>query len=929
LILFLVFTRLVLLSEQAWAKINIESLNQAAQADARSKFPDLEKDSMPLSEMDNFLRYLMSTGNYDEAYIEEEEQNELRLKVSIPRLINKVSFNGNNEFSSGVLSNLIQFEDRQKYSSSLSEEIREKLVSFYADQGYLNMQVDIVIADQQTSNIDIVINIQEGSPLNVGAIEFLTQNSSLKSKLNSKTKKFSDKRFNQNLLADINRTIDEYFRLNRLFRAQISQPKKLINTAKTAISLQFLINYTENFSLSFEGNYSFPAPRLESALELSKFKTSNPQVGPELVLKLKEFYLLKGYARVQITSDEFIQVPNERSSITFKIEEGSQIKIKGFDFNTDKISRPQEYYVKFLKKYSGDTVASGFFHRDQIENGLKNLIIELQNEGFLRARVISSRFLYNKERDQVTISVNLDEGPLTIIKDIQISGNINYSNSDILKILNFSLYAPLKLNKLEEGLTAVSNFYKENGYLEMRYANGKEDLVLYSNDNTEAQLNLKIEEGPRVRVASLIVDGNLQTKEYVIRKEIEFKEGDFLSPSKIEESTKRLQKLGLFNYVEIRTLEENTQIADRTVVIKVSERAPGLFNAGFGVTNERELTLRGFAGIAYRNLGGIGRAVSTRLDVNYNVADIKFPGGEITGGYLEPYLFDSRTKGRVNFSRAIKVTDYQKREGSDTNQIDFLLEQNLTSHLSFSYELLSMSTIKKFSIVDGKRGPCVNPEKCETNIATTGPSLEWDSRNDPFTPSKGIISRIQMEYAHPKLGSSRTIEYLKSTASISHYYDLHESRWIWANSFRTGHLKNLSHYPDGGVPYDIKGFVLGGLSTIRGFEAGTQERFPNDQDLGIFDKQTYYLRNQNTYFLVKTELRFPIYGDLGGAIFYDGGQVKVDDIKFSDSYRESVGFGFRYYTPVGPVNLEMAWKLDPHPERGESAFRIHFSIGSF
>jgi outer membrane protein assembly factor BamA len=240
-----------------------------------------------------------------------------------------------------------------------------------------------------------------------------------------------------------------------------------------------------------------------------------------------------------------------------------------------------------------------------------------------------------------------------------------------------------------------------------------------------------------------------------------------------------------------------------------------------------------------------------------------------------------------------------------------------------------MSTIQKFVIEDGKRVSNCGKDNCVQNIATTGPALEWDSRDNAFNPSKGILSRIQLEYSHPDLGSTRTIEYLKSTASISHYYDLYESRWIWANSFRTGNLQNLSTLQEGGVPYDIKGFVLGGLSTIRGFEAGTSERFPNDTDLGITPPDVYYLKNKNSFFLIKSELRFPIYGDFGGAIFYDGGQVNVDDIKFFDSYRESAGFGIRYTTPVGPVNLELAWKLDPHKERGESPFRIHFSIGTF
>jgi outer membrane protein assembly factor BamA len=150
---------------------------------------------------------------------------------------------------------------------------------------------------------------------------------------------------------------------------------------------------------------------------------------------------------------------------------------------------------------------------------------------------------------------------------------------------------------------------------------------------------------------------------------------------------------------------------------------------------------------------------------------------------------------------------------------------------------------------------------------------------------------------------------------------------VLANSLRLGDIKNLSG--NDGVPYNKKGFVLGGISTIRGFEAGTNERFPNERDLGIASNEIYLLQDRAQFFLVKSELRFPIWGSVGGAVFYDGGLVKVDRIHFKDPYRDAAGFGIRYATPVGPANLEFAWKLDTDRDRGESPFRMHISIGTF
>ena len=62
-------------------------------------------------------------------------------------------------------------------------------------------------------------------------------------------------------------------------------------------------------------------------------------------------------------------------------------------------------------------------------------------------------------------------------------------------------------------------------------------------------------------------------------------------------------------------------------------------------------------------------------------------------------------------------------------------------------------------------------------------------------------------------------------------------------------------------------------------------------------------------------------------MFYDGGAVLVSGYEFEDPYRESVGFGFRYNTPVGPVSMDIGFKLDPQEDA--SATDFHFSIGTF
>lgn len=894
--------------------------------DITTRFPSLGTDSPTREEIDKLIRFLMSKGPYEDVQITDDD-SVLQLKFRSLKTINRLIFNGMTSYDSNDIAELLQLEQGQRFDPRILSELREKIKNFYIEQGFLNVSVDISASEGDNSLVDLIVRIQEGSPVRIKSIQLICANKDLLARLNRAIKRNIGKIYNPQTMAAIPKQIQEHFKDHGFLRATMQGPERLMDPAKTSVDLTYRIEHTEQYSVVFEGNYLIPSPLLRSALDLGTLNSTNPNLVLELTGKLKEYYWRKGHARTEIKGEEKVTLPNIRSTLLFRINEGPVVKIEKIELQ-GAYSQPPQYYQKFLLEHGGETISKGLFHRNDFEQSLKNLLTELQNSGFLKAKLISSRYLYNKPKDKITITVNLDEGPLTKISGVTFQGLRQLKQEELLEVLAISPGSPLKLNQLETGIQQLKNFCQEKGYLEFRILNEKDGLVKYNDDNTQAQLAFAIEEGPLVRVGSIVIDGNSLTKDYVLRKEVDFKEGDVLTPSKIEESTRRLQKLSLFNSVEIKTLEQKTQIADRTVIIKVLERAPGLFNVGAGVTNEREFTLRGFAGIAYRNIRGTARAVSTRAEINYNVADIQFPELKLTAGYLEPYLLDTRTKGRINFTRAIQVTDYDKRTGTDSYQLDFLLEQNLTSHILFTYDLWNISQLRDFQIAEDVAFSKFGITKSVLNLASTGPAIEIDYRDHPFNPTQGTLTRMQMEYSNPFLGNTRSIEYLKSTASFTHYLPFRMNNlFVFANSFRIGDLMNLSGKD--GVPYDKKGFVLGGLSTIRGFEAGTSERFPNDTDLGIQNGESYALKSRSQFFLVKSEVRFPLWGSFGGALFYDGGLVKVDDIKFKDPYRDAAGIGIRYATPVGPANIELAWKLDRDKERNESPFRMHISIGTF
>lgn len=928
-LLILIVTTGIAQSASAKKNLNFSNLPRQAQSELVKRFPQVEKDKLSREQLDEVIRYLQLRPQYESIRILDDGNSApYRLEFQRTKLVANVKFSGLNSMSRTDAESIFGIKSDSVFDQQTVIEAGEKLRLAYRDLGFLNASLDIEMPPEGEDQVNIIVKVTENRQTRIRKIVLQSPNEDLNKKVIKEASSYINDPLTETTLAAIQKEARDYLKKNRYVRSEIVGPTTEFSSDESEVTLIYKLEKTEKYSFDFQGVRFLGIRDIESSLDLDNFYSGNPAIGSELAQKIRQYYLAKGYARVDVKVDESEGRGPFQRKITFTIEEGPQIKIQKI-LMAGNLSKKERYYTEFIREHSSKLIDSGYYNKDDFESGLKNLMLELQNNGFLLAKLISTRTQYNREKDQVTLHVNLDEGPLTEIQRVDFSGNNDFSDKELLEVTDLRP-GPLRLSQIEESIAHIKEYYRERGYIEMILLNEREDLVTYDETNTKASLNFKIFEGPQVRVATIVLEGNDFTKDYVIQKELEFSTGELVTPRKVEESIARLQRTGFFSSVEVRTLEEKTNVANRTVLVKVTEREPGLFTLGAGATNERSLTLRGYAGVAYRNLWGTGRGVSLRLEGNYNVADIKYLERRIVLGYLEPYLFGSRVRGRINLTRSTTVTDYELRQGSEVNSTTYSLERDLSSHILGIWDVWSLATIRDFGIDDRYPFPTVIQE-----IATTGPTLDLDFRDNPFNPTHGTFTRWSAEYSSPSIGSTKTedyaIEYLRSTLNFTHYWNVGEllkQPIVWANQVRGGYLKNLSDKPKGGVPWDKKGFTLGGQSTIRGYEAGTQEVFPNRQDLQLTGAdRTYTLLADSSMYLIKSELRFPVYGNLGGAVFYDGGSVQIQGLKFEDSYRDSAGFGIRYNTPVGPLSLDWAWKLDARPN--EEPWRFHLSIGTF
>jgi outer membrane protein assembly factor BamA len=217
-------------------------------------------------------------------------------------------------------------------------------------------------------------------------------------------------------------------------------------------------------------------------------------------------------------------------------------------------------------------------------------------------------------------------------------------------------------------------------------------------------------------------------------------------------------------------------------------------------------------------------------------------------------------------------------------------------------------------------------DKQSVRIASLTPTLEWDTRDDLFSPRRGILASVQYQWAFDIFQAEA--EFGKAQVSVAGFQPALGG--VFAGSLRTGFIQDHSGVevvpPEPiNVPVNSR-FYAGGRISHRAF--------PTDR-LGIVGET---LTDEGDplggggLVLANLEWRFPVWGPVGASVFVDGGNVwrVYQDIELGEM-RWGGGVGVRVETPVGPLRVEYGWKFVRKPistTKMESPGQFYLSFGN-
>ena len=569
---------------------------------------------------------------------------------------------------------------------------------------------------------------------------------------------------------------------------------------------------------------------------------------------------------------------------------------------------------------------------------------------------------------RVAVRLTITEGPRTIVASIAFEGNVVLSNEQLHALMTTAPGRPYSEIDVAAARDRVDLEYRNQGYDSVTV----EPVVSLADGGTRADVRFTITEGPQVVVDDVIIVGNERISTETIERELLLKPGQPLGYSARIESQQRLAALGLFRRVVIEELRPGGE-PRRDVLVQVEEAPPTTIDYGGGVeggtrlrptgesgqAEERfELAPRGFFGIGRRNLWGKNRAVNLFTRVSLRSRDIVLSeGGErfdrpaegsgyglheyrVYATFREPKIFNSPADVLVTgiLDRAIRSSfNFITREARA--EVGLRVGPRYTLAGRYSYEQTRLFD-ERFT--DAEK-PLIDRVFPQVRLSKFSGTMIRDTRNDVIDADAGTFLLGDTELAARLVGSE--VGFVKTFLQGFTYYRLPTGRRaVVAFGARVGAAHGFRRIvarvapdgepvpgPDGAPMVDVvqdlpasERFFAGGDTTVRGFSL---DRLGTPATISA----TGFPTGGNGLVVLNAELRVAVVGGLGVVGFLDAGNVfpRATDIDVTE-LRGAAGFGMFYRSPIGPIRVDLGFKLDRRelaPGRLERRNVLHISLG--
>ena len=683
--------------------------------------------------------------------------------------------------------------------------------------------------------------------------------------------------------------------------------------------------------VTYEGNDELSNDDLKDLIDIKAYSILDLAAVRRNQRKIHDKYIEKGFYLADV-SYKLVSVPGNEVDVVFQIHEHAKVEVRRVQFVGNK-RIPSSDLTGVMETKPGNWFSflssAGTYREDLLERDVQAVQAVYLDRGFINVRISKPRVELSPDKHYIFITMRVDEGEQYRLGKIDFSGDLLRPRDDLFQRVSSHTGDLFNRDKLIKDRGNLDDLAQDQGYA---YANIT-PVTAVNEEVKTVDLTFDTQKGKPVYVERIEIAGNTKTRDKVIRRELRIYEGELFSGVALKYSKQRVQALGFFETVEVTTKKGS---ADDLILVtvQVKERPTGTFQVGAGFS-----TLESFiftAQLSQNNLFGWGQVGSVTLQLSSLRQFVQLQ-------YVDRYFLDTKlTLGADLFRTQLNVVNFLRdatgfdvslgypvselaRGAGVPKSVTTWLED---ATLSLAYTASDVGVLPIFQSTQQQELANQFGTYVLSSLRLT---LTIDKRNDRLYPSNGYMLSQSVELAPSFLGSG--FQFARFSGYARYYHPL-----FWGLVFKTQWTYGLiDALGNSQIPLSEEYFV-GGINSVRGYYLlSVSPTKPVGQRTPDSVTSNFEVGG-NKEIVINNEIEFPIVDKIGirGVIFYDlGDAYSTDENFFQDKLYpslplgmlHSVGFGVRWFSPIGPLRFEWGFPLTPRPQDGPYDFE--FTIGNF
>jgi outer membrane protein insertion porin family len=531
------------------------------------------------------------------------------------------------------------------------------------------------------------------------------------------------------------------------------------------------------------------------------------------------------------------------------------------------------------------TRAGASFSPATLQNDFTLIASLYRREGFLAATASCARVEYSEDSARVDLLITVEEGKRTVLGSLTLSGVTALTPDGVLAQFDTRVGDPLDETGIEADIAVLLTRYERIGYPFVRCL---VDSIRTRSEGPADSLDLllRVEEGSRLTIDELRVEGNTETDTEVIVRESRIRYGEVYDPVRVRTIRQRLTRLNIFTAVnepEVYVRRERGGL-----LLRVQEGNPNTFDgiAGYipsGQAGESGY-LTGMASVSMRNLFGTGR----KLNVRWQKEDRH--SQELALGYREPWLFGQPLNAGVEFQQRQQDSSYVRQF------LRFQGELMLSEEISIS--ILGGTE----NVIPSDDSTAQRPPRATT--LTIGAELLFDTRDDLYSPTTGARYRADAHY-----GRKTVVQTVQGGMRRESVQRFGVDADLFLGTFTRQVLAFGVHgrQIQSGSLDESELFRFGGANTLRGYR---ENQFVGSR-VGWAATEYRFLMARRSF----------VYGFVDVGYYYRPADL-IRNMDASEAFHYGYGFGIRFDTSLGNLGVSFALGKGDSFARG----KVHFGL---